>query len=293
MLKKLALFTLLLSTIIADAQVLSLYPNPLETKQHPFNKLFISRNNIKKIVVEISTKREMDVIRTSHRFMVFEFDEKGQLLTEKKFRMYTSDSVSISHDTLYLSYNYNPKGKIIDRVEYMGKGFVKKYFAYDSLDQLNQITTTQYNYQDPDDGRIISKDSIITVKNDSMVVQRYINDYGRPYKEIRLLYDSLGYLYRYREMFLISKQINTINYSYNDMGLLNEVRYDFGVNDPSRKEVYKYDKFGFPEALYVYGNEKLLERKEFLFREDGSLKAILTKDMGTKLITIWEMRYIE
>lgn len=290
---KIALFSFLFISIISEAQVLSLYPNPLEAKQHPFNELFISRNNIKSIVVEISTKREMDVIRTSHRFLVFEFDKKGQLLTEKKFKMYTEDSVSLSHDTLYLSYNYNPEGKIIDRVEYMGKGFVKRYYAYDSLDRLNQITTTQYNYQDPDEGRIISKDSIITVKNDSMVVQRYINDYGRPYKEIRLLYDSLGYLYRYREMFLISKRINTIDYSYNDAGLLKEVNYDFGENDPPRKEVYKYDRFGFPEAQYIYGNEKLLQRKEFLFKEDGSLKAILTKDMGTKLITIWEMRYIE
>jgi hypothetical protein len=175
----------------------------------------------------------------------------------------------------------------------MGKGFVKKYFTYDSDDQLNQITTTQYNYQNPDDGRIISIDSIITMKNDSMIVQRYINDYDRPYKEVRFLYDSLGYLYRYREMFLISKRINTIDYSYNDMGLLKEVYYDYGINDPAKKEVYKYDKFGFPEALYIYVNETLTERKEFIFREDGSLNAILTKDMGTKLITIWEMRYVE
>lgn len=290
---KIALFTFLLISFIADAQVLSLYPNPLETRQHPFNELFISRNNIKSIVVEISTKREMDKIRTSNRFLVFEFDEKGQLITEKKFKMYTVDSVSLSHDTLFLSYNYNPKGKLIDRIEYMGKGFVKKYFAYDSDDRLNQITTTQYNYQNPDDGRIISKDSIITMKNDSMIVQRYINDYDRPYKEVRFLYDSLGYLYRYREMFLISKRINTIDYAYNDMGLLKEVNYDYGVNDPAKKEVYKYDKFGFPEALYIYVNETLTERKEFIFKEDGSLNAILTKDMGTKMITIWEMRYVE
>ena len=293
MIKKLALFTLLLFSIITEAQVLSLYPNPLENRQHPFNELFISRNNIKSIVVEISTKREMDIIRTSHRFLVFEFDEQGNLLTEKKFKMYTADSVSFSHDTLYLSYHYNYNGKLTDRVEYTGRGFVRKYFGYDSNDQLNQITTTQYNYQNPDNGRIISKDSIITIKNENMIVQRFINDYGRPYKEVRLLYDSLGYLYRYREMFLISKRINTTDYSYNDMGLLKEVNYDFGADDPSRKEVYKYDKYGFPEAQYIYGNDKLLERKEFLFREDGSLKAILTKDMGTKLITIWEMRYIE
>ena len=290
---KIALTTFLLISILSNAQVLSLYPNPLETRQHPFNEIFISRNNIKSIVVEISTKREMDIIRTAHRFLVFEFDKKGLLLAEKKFKMYTSDSVSLSHDTLYLSYNYNPKGKLIDRVEYMGKGFVKKYFAYDSNDQLNQITTTQYNYQNSDDGRIISIDSIVTVKNDSMIVQRYINDYNRPYKEIRLLYDSLGYLYRYREMFLISKRINTTDYFYNDMGLLKEVKYDYGDDDPARREVYLYDKFGFPEAKFIYVNETLIERKEFLFKEDGSLKAILSKDMGTKLITIWEMRYID
>ena len=293
MIKIIALFTLLFVSTFIEAQVLSLYPNPLEAKQHPFNELFISRNSIKSIVVEISTKREMDIIRTSHRFLVFEFDERGHLLTEKKFKMYTADSVSLSHDTLYLSYHYNYNGKLTDRVEYTGKGFVRKLFGYDSNDQLNQITTTQYNYQNPDDGRIISKDSIITIKNDSMIVQRFINDYGRPYKEVRLHYDSLGYLDRYREMFLISKRINKTDYLYNDMGLLKEVNYNFGADDPSRREVYKYDKFGFPEALFIYVNETLTQRKEFLFREDGSLKAILTKDMGTKLITIWEMRYVE
>lgn len=48
------------------------------------------------------------------------------------------------------------------------------------------------------------------------------------------------------------------------MGLLKEVNYNFGKDDPSRREVYKYDKFGFPEAIFIYGNETLTERKEFL-----------------------------
>jgi len=287
------IITFLFFSLKTDAQVLSLYPNPLETKQHPFNELFISRNNIKSIVVEISTKKEMDIIRSAHQFRVYEFDDTGHLLSEKKFKMVTSDSVDLSHDTLYLSYNYNSAGKLTDRVEYMGKGFVKKYFGYDQKNQLNQVITTQYDYKNPENGRIISKDSIITIENEDMIVQRYFNDYNRPYKEIRLMYDSLGYLYRYREMFLISKRIHTIDYKYNDMGLLLEVLFKYSDTDPPRKEVYQYDGFGFPEAQFIYIDNKLTERKEFLFREDGSLKAILTKDMGSNLITIWEMGYVE
>jgi hypothetical protein len=274
--------------------VLSLYPNPLETKQHPFNELFISRNHIKSIVVEISTKREMDVIRSAHQFRVFDFDDDGHLVSEKKFKMSTSDSINIRYDTLSLSYNYNSDGKLTDRVEYMGKGFVKKYYGYDAKGQLQRLTTTQYDYKNPEKGRIISKDSIFTVQTKNMMVQRYINDYNRPYKEIRLMYDSLGYLYRYRNMYLISKHINTIDYKYNDMGLLKEVLFKYSeASTPTRKEVYEYDTFGFPEAQFIYVNDILKERKEYLFREDGSLKAILTKDMASNLITIWEMKYVE
>jgi len=69
--------------------------------------------------------------------------------------------------------------------------------------------------------------------------------------------------------------------------------YKYSDSDPTRKEVYEYDKFGFPEAQFIYVNDELIERKEYLFREDGSLKAILTKEMGSKLITIWEMKYME
>lgn len=290
---RIVIIILLFFSIETDAQVLSLYPNPLETKQHPFNELFISRNHIKSIVVEIATKKEMDIIRSAHEFRIFEFDDSGHLVSEKKFKMSTSDSINIAYDTLSLSYNYNSDGKLIDRIEYMGKGFVKKYFEYNSEGQLSKLITTQYDYKNPDNGRIISEDSIITIQNKDMIVQRYINDYNRPYKEIRLMYDSLGYLYRYREMYLISKRIHTIDYKYNDMGLLKEVLFKYGNTDPIREEIYQYDDFGFPEAQFIYIDKNLTERKEFLFREDGSLKAILTKDMGSNLITIWEMKYIE
>jgi hypothetical protein len=288
------IITLLFLSFEADAQVLSLYPNPLETKQHPFNEIFISRNKINSIVVEISTKREMDIIRSAHEFRVFDFDADGHLVSEKKFKMSTSDSLNISYDTLSLSYNYNSDGKLIDRVEYRDKGFVKKYYEYDSEGHLKGLTTTQFDDKNPDNGHIISKDSIFTVQIKDMFVQRYINDYNRPYKEIRLMYDSLGYLYRYRNMYLISKNINTIDYKYNDMGLLKEVLFENSNGTmPKRKEVYEYDSFGFPEAQFIYVNDELTERKEYLFREDGSLKAILTKDMVSNMITIWEMRYVE
>ena len=289
--KRLVFFLFLFAAYTGNAQVLSLYPHPLQQTQNPFNEKFISRNKIKSIVAEISTKRDNDVIRSANRFIVFEYNIKGQLLAEKKFKMNSTDSLGISHDTLTMAYKYDTEGNLVRKIEYMGKGFVKKLFTYNTAGNLNQITTIKYDYSDPENGRVIAKDSIFTLTKKKWVLQRYFNDYKRPYQEIKIDYDSLGYLIHYRRFYLISKDQYFIDYKYNDHGLIREIVYSNGQNKNIKKEVYEYDEYGFLNAEFFYKNDELTERKEFLFKKDGSLKAILTKNIATNKITIWELDY--
>jgi hypothetical protein len=106
-------------------------------------------------------------------------------------------------------------------------------------------------------------------------------------------YDTLGYLIKYRETFILSHKQNSITYSYNDYGLLHKIEYDFALNDKNRREEYIYNEEGIPEAFLIYENDVLKERKEYLYNGDGSLKAILFKEMETNLIKIWQMTYIK
>lgn len=279
----LSLVAFLFLQSIGFSQVLSLVPHPLQNFQHPFNEKFIKRNNIASIQVEISSKKEMDIIRASHQFLVFEFNSNGRLISEKKFRIGDID-------TLNFAFEYNDAGKIILEQEFIGSGILEKKYSYNALGNKSSV---EYRKIDPQniESNLLSIDSIKTVELDNIKVQTFYNDYGRPYREIRIYHDSLGYLNKYRETFILSHKQNTIDYSYNDFGLLKEINYLFELNGKTRKEEYVYNDEGVPEAFLIYEDGKHLKRKEYLYNSDGSLKAILFKEMETNLITIWELTY--
>jgi len=286
--KKIILSLFLLGSLLnaGFTQVLSLVPHPLQNFQHPFNEKFIQRNQIQSIQVEISSKKEMDIIRSAHQFLVFEFNGGGRLISEKKFKMGDVD-------TLNFAFEYNDEGKMILEQEYIGSGILEKKYSYDSNGNKKGV---EYRKIDAfnDQSNLLSIDSIKTVfLDDGTIVQTYFNDYGRQYRDIRVYYDSLGYLTRYRETFTLSHKQNSIEYTYNDFGLLKEINYNFNLNNKKRREEFVYNEEGVPDTFLIYENDVLKERKEFLYNADGSLKAILFKEMETNLIKIWQMTYIK
>lgn len=281
----LSLFVLIFSHIGISAQVLSLTPHPLQNYQHPFNEEFIKRNDIQSIQVEISSKKEMDIIRPANRFLVFEFNEEGGLVSEKKFKIGETD-------TLNFAFLYTDDGKLLQEQEYIGSGILEKKYRYDENGNKSRVEYRKIDTYHKG-SNIISIDSIRTIVVDGVLIQTYYNDQDRPYREVRVYKDSLGYLSKYRETFIISHKQNTIEYSYNDYGLLKEIDYYFAFKDKKRKEVYYYTEEGVPESFQVYEDGVLIDRKEYLYNGDGSLKAILFKEMETNLITIWELTYIK
>lgn len=286
MIKKILCFLFLALTINqAKAQVLSLVPHPLQNYQHPFNEKFIKRNAIHSVQIEISNKKEMDIIRPANRFLLFEFSKDGQLTSEKKFKIGESD-------TLNFSFEYNEEGKLLLEQEYIGSGILEKKYTYDSKGHKSSV---EYRKKEAfsTESNVLKIDSVKTLEIDGVLIQSYYNDQGRQYREVRIWHDSLGYLSRYRETFIISHNQNTIDYSYNDYGLLKEINYYFAFTDKKRREVYEYNEEGVPEAFFIYENDKLIKRKEYLYNGDGSLKAILFKEMETNLISIWELTYIK
>lgn len=279
----LSIFAIIFFHIGGVAQVLSLIPHPLQNYQHPFNEKFIERNNIHSVQVEISNKKEMDIIRPANRFLVFEFNQKGHLTSEKKFKIGETD-------TLNFSFEYDNNGLLLLEQEFIGSGILEKKYSYDDNGNKSSV---EYRKKEPfaQESNLLKIDSIKTLTIDDVLIQTYYNDQGRQYREIRIYHDTLGFLNRYRETFIISHSQNTINYSYNDYGLLKEINYYFAFTDKKRKEVYEYNEEGVPEAFLIYENDVLIKRKEYLYNGDGSLKAILFKEMETNLISIWELTY--
>lgn len=285
--KKIFLILFLITQLcaVSFSQVLSLVPHPLQNYQHPFNEKFIQRNNIQSIQVEISSKKEMDIIRPANRFLVFEFNDQGRLVSEKKFKIGETD-------TLNFAFIYNEKGKLIQEQEFIGSGILEKKYRYDENDNKCYVEYRKIDVYS-DQSNLLSIDSIRTIEVDGVLIQTYYNDQKRPYREIRIYHDSLGYLSRFRETFIISHKQNSIVYTYNDYGLLKEINYDFALNDKKRREEYHYNEEGIPDSFLTYENGVNTRRKEYLYNGDGSLKAILFKDMDTNLITIWELTYIK
>jgi len=255
-----------------------------------FNTLFIKNNKIKSIHGVISTKKELSAIKKTNLVFHFDFNENGELI-----KQYNSVKRHNKTDTTFTMYLYSNSGDLITKRTNDAHGFYSYNYEYDQNALLIKKTYcrdenasgNRYNFKLGKQYTIINE-SYSYSKQENKLIKNTFNNNGRIYEKHESLYDSLGYLKELSKRLLINNKRSSINYEYNEHGLLKSVSAFKNNNEtPITKVNYRYDDHGnltyideYKEGVHILHKELLYEPSTFL------LKTLITQDVATNFIKI-------
>lgn len=252
-----------------------------------FNSVFLRRNKIQEVRAEFSYKPDGREIKQSHREEVYGIDSLGRLVSQEQrsvlFGLGTTDTVSYE-------INYNIQNQPL-RVEKRIKNERSAHiYQHDGLNFILHQYVTQTADSTP--WLIIYQESLRRELGKKNTLAWYTqNELKKDYQKEVYVRDSTGTLVEYSRVLLFNNTGERFVYLYDHLGRLTQER---GFALPSERETYLktylYDQTNLiQEDLWEEGS--LVSKKEFVYRENLLLDAILYRDERLKSIQIIRFSY--
>ncbi len=247
-----------------------------------FNPEFIKRYKIKSIKGRISTKKPKQAIRKTNLHCAYFFDTLGRITRSYEAKNY--------YDTLYRSYYYNDKGRLIyQSVE------DNNFLRYESYlwDNQGRITAVEVFERRNDRMGIpytksVKNESYTFQPCDSTCTKIISNSKGTPFmKEISFTGEKGNLVqkdYRY-----IATNEGTIEYfTYDKEGnMLSSELVTSKQKLKKEKYVFAYDDFGNLKEKRYYKAGVLQEESQYVVNENtGYLSALIEQDPFTDYLRI-------
>lgn len=255
-----------------------------------FNESFIKRNKIKRIIGRFSSKAINDRIRKDSNIYIYEFNNNGQL-TQK----YHTVEIGGQLDTVVYQYEYNDKGQITVFRKSDQEGFFATHYTYDTLGRviieekrrdINKNTDV-LNFE-LDKSLVFNQETSSYYDAENQSKRTYYNNYDRPFKDHFKYYNELGYLVKEETILKMSRIRNYKEILYNDKGLVGTINYtSTSKNTKPTKEEFFYDDYNNLEQIKFYREGNYIVEHQLLYNKKTKLlKTVLTRDVGSNLITI-------
>ncbi|MBS1651655.1 MAG: hypothetical protein JSU07_06555 [Bacteroidetes bacterium] len=293
-------------------------------KQHRFNPDVIKSKSIKRIIYEISDKKDFEEVVNKKLTETYEFNEQGFLTRyyyttiaktiEKQIttgpiykhrRLISNGSTysinNYSYDTVSQTYFYNAKNIVLSRYCDGGNYYESKYYRYTP----DGFLTKELRYKENN----LSKDKSIFILGsqqllgeDSMQYQKYnlkqvkqitLNNENRPYKETIINLDSIGQTTSLNESYTAAGWITQSRvFKYNNNSRLVKAEFKGNTGNTVNLQItYEYEKNELLTEKH-FKNETLV--KEISYVSDynlGLLNSIVIRDPINKSIRIIKLRY--
>ncbi|NUM51725.1 MAG: hypothetical protein HUU48_11480 [Flavobacteriales bacterium] len=263
-----------------------------------FREEFIRKNQIKSFYGKVSTKKELDIIRSKGEYMHFEFYENG--LLAKQFKVFGLSNGS--KDTLLIMYLYDSNNRINRVLKTDANGYYGNEYTFDTSGNIIKQTYCRYENSNPSKVNfemekryeISSETYTYTQLTSTQVKKKYYNAYGNIYREDIINTNANGYLISSDAIYIIGNNRFSYVYTYNEKGLLAKLTEEAVADVISVTETtYKYDEAGNLLEENIFKNGKHSTVKQYLLDEKTMLvKATLVKEVSTNLITIFEYKYL-
>lgn len=295
-----SLFSNFLFITASYSQILTNYPENINENIFSnnvfFSEKFIRQNKIKKVMAEISFKRELQPIVKTGNFQGFEFNQAGQLIKQM-------ETISISgnvKDTSVSYFNYNEKKKLELKRSSDGFGFYSYYYEYDdSGNMVKQVYSRDENRGSKNNFEL-SRQYIINSEtyqyeplSPRQKKMRFYNDNGMEYKSVIFYFNDYGNLSEEESRFVVTDRKSRITYKYDEFFRLTE-KTDFSSVSGMNKivSVFTYDEYGNVLQEKISRNGTLVTTREFLYdKATFLLDAQLIKDEATQTINIYKYSY--
>jgi hypothetical protein len=256
-----------------------------------FDPVFIRQNKIKRINGSVSTKGELQMIKTRDLVSNYEFDSLGRLVLQLG-----SFSTMGNKDTVINSYIYDSLGRIITKRTNDTYGFFSNNFVYDTENRIQSNTycreenvhSSRYKFELAKQ-YIIIKETYKYSVYDSTLIKSIHNNHERLYQQQTYHYNKLKLLVAEENQYIINHKRSLIEYTYTDLGLVasKTIYRDYNNKEHYERIEYKYDALGNLEYIDEFKNDQHILHKEVLYdKVTYMIKALLVQDKTTNIITI-------
>ena len=284
---RLLTFILLLTACTINAQVLDNTNGKTFGETPFFNEDFIRRNKVKFMKGYYSTKADLDYIRNSKDVYYYEFNIKGQLITDYRTQ---------NKDTIIAYYEYDDQGRLALMRKSDNGGFYAYYFRYDDAGNIIEKefrrdlnkTGDKTNFQ-LDRTFIVSTEKFSYVNMEGKDFKKiYYNNIGKVYKEEFYYYNEFGNIKKQESRMKMGSGYSYTIYEYDFKGRVSKKRLEKHFAGNSKSEwVYEYDEHDNILAQHYYKQEKYISEHQIVYDETTFLLgAIIARDDETNFVTI-------
>jgi hypothetical protein len=256
-----------------------------------FDEKFIRQNKIKRINGSVSTKGELQAIKSRDLVSNYEFDTLGRLILQLG-----SFNTMGNKDTVINAFVYDVKNQVAVKRTNDTYGFFSNNFEYDENGSVisktycreENVGPSRYAFQ-LGKQYVIIKETYRYWTSDSVVVKSIYNNHDRMYQQQTFFYNDLGLLVAEENQYVINHKTSRIEYTYTDLGKVatKTIFREYNNRDNFERIEYRYDVMGNLEYIEEYKNDKHVLHKEVLYdKSTYMLKALLVQDKQTNIITI-------
>ena len=257
---------------------------------------FIHSNKIKSITGSVSTKADLQVIKSKGLIVKFLFDDSGNLI--KQFESFYRGK---KKDSSIITYHYDEKNNITTKRMSDSYGFFSYNYSYSQRGDVmrktycrdENATNNKNNFKLKKQYTIVNE-TYSYVRNDSSIQKNVLNNHGGVYQKEYYTYNENKLLVKVVKKLIVNHKKAETAYMYNDLMKVSEmtIQKDMSKEAYSRF-VYEYDQLGNLVVIDEYRNEELKTHKEVIYDKSTLLmKALLVQDVNSNFITITKYSYV-
>ena len=256
---------------------------------------FIRSNKIKSITGVVSTKADLQVIKSKGLVTKFFFDDSGNL--SKQFESFYRGK---KKDSSITTYHYDENKNITTKRMSDSYGFFSYNYSYNDRGDVvskkycrDENATNNKNHFKLKKQYAIVNETYSYVRKDSTMQKNVHNNHGGIYQKEYYTYDENKLLIKLEKKLIVNHKKAQTTFRYNDLMMVSEMttQKDLGKDAYSRF-VYKYDHLGNLEVIDEYRNEELKTHSEVIYDKATLLmKALLVQEVDSNFITITKFSY--
>jgi len=285
----------LLFPVCFSAQLLDNRKCAVFSEEPFFYTEFIRNNKIKSITGDVSTKGDLQVIKSKGLVTKYVFDSTGNL--SKQFDSFFRSS---KKDSSIITYHYDSLGNLITKRMSDSYGFFSYNYNHDERGDIirktycrdENATNNKNNFKLKKQYTIVNETYSYT-HTDSSLQKNVFNNHGSVYQKEYYTFDKHNLLIKMVKKLVVNHKKAEITYKYNNHLKVSEKKVQKDISKEAyTRFVYEYDDLGNLEIIDEYRNEELKTHKEVIYNKSTLLmKALLVQDVNSNFITITKFTY--
>ncbi|MBA3899189.1 MAG: hypothetical protein H0X62_03110 [Bacteroidetes bacterium] len=292
------LFTIaifILTVLAAFAQMVNPEQN-LFSDEPFFNPEFIKKNKIKSISTEHFFKPDQEKMHPKGLIIIYEFSPDGNINKRiSKYRMPGGD-----FDTTYIYYEFDQAGRWSIKRTIDNFGFYSLTFIHDEKGNvIEEVLSRELNATASKGNFILSKQYHmgsekyeIDYITSNFFKKRFLNNIGKPFKEIAYALNDKGKVIEETGTFLTTRMLERKTYKYDaNNRLVEKTEYSDASKQAELLYEYKYDEKSNLVEIKKLRNSLPLLVTDFMLDERSFIIAKLSRDNAAKMIDVIKFSY--